>query len=288
MGTLAAAIELWLARREAGGLSASSIRQYRSHLNSLLSAAGREWPDRDALYRWQTAHQYQAKSTRHHKAKTCKAFFAWALDEGLIASDPALRLEVPRRAHKLPQMLTQSEFNQIREGRLRLRYRRGERHLVARDKAIFQLMALTGLRRGEVSALNVGDVAGSSVAVQSGKGERGRVVPIPKEVSLLTFTRGRRDDDPLFTQRRSDKRLTARAIGVIFERKLSDALGRKVHPHMLRHAYATWLCRRNTPLPYIQRALGHASLATTQVYIDVTAADLRDAIDRAFGEEELS
>lgn len=103
------------------------------------------------------------------------------------------------------------------------------------------------------------------------------MIPLPQGLSLGVLTEGRRAKDPLF-QRRDGGRLDPNAISYVFTRKVSPAVGTRVTPHMLRHSYATYLCRRGVPLRQIQQLLGHSSLATTQVYLDVTAMDLEQAV----------
>lgn len=141
------------------------------------------------------------------------------------------------------------------------------------------MFIFTGLRRAEICALTVGDIDLQHGRIRvRGKGDRDRVVPIPAPLDLSPLVEGRKPRDPLFIGRRKKRRLDREAVSYVFTRKVSPAVGCRVTPHMLRHSYATYLCRRGVPIRQIQQLLGHSSLATTQVYLDVTAADLEQAV----------
>ncbi len=151
--------------------------------------------------------------------------------------------------------------------------------LVDRDRLLVRMLMFTGIRRAEICSLNVSDVNLTHARVRiRGKGDRDRVVPIPAPLDLRVLVAGRKPTEPLFIGRRRGRRLDREAVSYIFTRKVSPAVGCRVTPHMLRHSYATYLCRRGVPLRQIQRLLGHSSLSTTQIYLDVTAADLEQAV----------
>jgi integrase/recombinase XerD len=165
-------------------------------------------------------------------------------------------------------------------------YTKRDAFLVDRDRALVKLFIMSGLRRAELSALNVGDVnvEARSIAVRSGKGDKDRTVMVPPNVQpeLRTLTKGRRHDAPLFIGkniRGERKRLAPDAISYVFTRKVSPAMGRRVTPHMCRHSYATMLVNRGVPLNQIQQLMGHASLATTQIYLHASGRELRDAVE---------
>lgn len=270
------AITQWLDGLE---LSSRSKDAYAYRLRSVATFTNGYWPSGEDLRRWQQSIKNQSATTRHHKTKTVRMFFAWAAEE-LQVSNPARRLPVPRRPKQLPQTLTEEEWDKLESGKLRLPYRKGERYLAARDLTIVRLIMFTGLRRQEVANLTVGDVdvTHQTVRVNDGKGSRDRVVAYPDKLDLSGFVRGRRPAEPLFTKRKSKQPFAAEGIGAMFQHKLSPALGRRLHAHLLRHAYATYLCRKGAPLRDIQTLLGHSSLATTQIYLDVTQANLRQTV----------
>ncbi|MFZ0830103.1 MAG: site-specific tyrosine recombinase/integron integrase [Thermoplasmata archaeon] len=185
----------------------------------------------------------------------------------------AEQLEAPRRPARLPHYLTEEEthhlFVAVQES--------------PRDSAILHVLAYCGLRVGELCRLSVEDVDLSSniLHVRSGKGDRDR------EVIIEEKTRAAID------RYTTDRALAGQSGGRLFpvspvtvERMVrSNAekalINRRVTPHMLRHTLATTLLSRGCDIRYIQKLLGHASVATTQIYTHVDTAALRDAYRRA-------
>ncbi|MGA7861971.1 MAG: site-specific tyrosine recombinase/integron integrase [Thermoplasmata archaeon] len=185
----------------------------------------------------------------------------------------AEQLEAPRRPARLPHYLTEDEthrlFNVVRDS--------------PRDSAIMHVLAYCGLRVGELCRLSVEDVDLSSniLHVRSGKGDRDR------EVIIEEKTRAAID------RYTTERTLAGQSGGRLFpvspvtvERMVRSSaekaqINRRVTPHMLRHTLATTLLSRGCDIRYIQKLLGHASVATTQIYTHVDTAALRDAYRRA-------
>lgn len=277
MEPFSAAVEDWLDYLVARNLSPSSIKQYAYHLRSVERTTNGLWPGYPDLMRWLRSQKSLSGTTRHHRVSVVRSFFAWAETMEYIASNPARKLPLPRRERPLPPTIDDRDLRRLIDGKFRLPYRWGERRLAQRDKLIIRLLCLTGLRRAEASALDVGDIdlTNHIVYVRRGKGGKGRAVrfPDPLAKDLAAFMRGRNAAEPLFTSRTLGRRLTPNGVGDILTGKVSAAFGRRIHTHLLRHAYATYLSRSGEPIRTIQEMLGHASLATTQVYLQVTAAD---------------
>jgi integrase/recombinase XerC len=163
-----------------------------------------------------------------------------------------------------------------------------------RDRALVELLYGTGIRIGELVALDVRDLELRAQEIRVlGKGGKERVVPIPEQArrALATWVDVRRGpglmSEPLFISlraRREEKprRLAAReARRILGERAVRADLAEHVHPHRLRHSYATHLLDMGADLREIQELLGHASLSTTQKYTAVSIEHLRDVYDRA-------
>jgi integrase/recombinase XerD len=185
----------------------------------------------------------------------------------------AEQLEAPRRPARLPHYLTEEEthrlFDAVRES--------------PRDSAILHVLAFCGLRVGELCRISVEDVdlSGNILHVRSGKGDRDR------EVILEEKTRAAID------RYTTERTLAGQSGGRLFpvspvtvERMVRTSaekaqINRRVTPHMLRHTLATTLLSRGCDIRYIQKLLGHASVATTQIYTHVDTNALRDAYRRS-------
>lgn len=276
------AVTLYLGYLKARNLSLLSVETVAQHLRALLRGLT-DWPSYPDLVRWTTT-QDVGTTTMHHRIGAIKQFFAWAVDMGFIAENPATKLIKPKRPKKLPTVLGDDELKMLLDWTPTYE-READAKLVYRDRALVRIFMYTGLRRAEVCALNVADVslATRTIAVHGGKGERDRTIVYHPDLDLEPLVTGRRINDPLFYGAYKRRRLKPDAITYMFKRKLSALVGRRVTPHMLRHSYATFMSRRGVPLRQIQQLLGHSSLATTQMYLAVTAQDLESAVG-VFGE----
>jgi integrase/recombinase XerD len=166
-----------------------------------------------------------------------------------------------------------------------------------RDELMVRLMLQCGLRIGEVSALNVGDVWRSgyvhpAINVRQGttKGHHSRHVDIPEQLRALldaflttypVYFAGMSKDSPLFLGYTRKTRLGVSGIWRIIRAISVAALGRSIHPHLLRHTYATILLKY-TNIRVVQELLGHASISTTQIYTHVSSEDCKHAVNQAF------
>lgn len=238
-------------------------------------------------------------STLGRKLASLRSFFRFLLREGGCGLDPTLGIPAPRQSKRLPNPLPvddcatliespDSEPHSERRDRGRLR-----------DRALVELLYGAGLRVGEVSALDVRDVDLHSGEVRvMGKGGKERVVPLPGAAreSLGEYLDSRRAPgilaEPLFPSLRPrDGR--ARRLGPRDIRRILKARARRVgivdrvHPHRLRHSYATHLLDMGADLREIQELLGHVSLSTTEKYTAVSAERLIEVYDKAHPRAEL-
>jgi len=141
-----------------------------------------------------------------------------------------------------------------------------------------------GLRVAEITHLRIEDVdlAGGTIFVRQGKGAKDRYIPCPAFLlQALAAWIGERQTGWVFPGRKAGKPLTTRAVEYIVERLKEDAeLVRRVHPHCLRHSYATGLLNAGADIMQVRDLLGHSSVATTQVYLSVCSDRLRATVDR--------
>jgi integrase/recombinase XerC len=277
--------------------SEHTVRAYLSDVSSLLAyAAGEGVADLaglelGTLRRWlgSQSETGASRSTLARRAATARSFTAWALREELIESDPALRLQAPKRDSSLPGVLQQQQLARLLSG-LNEAAQDGD-PLALRNRAMVELLYATGVRVGELAGLDVDDLDPDRRTLRVlGKGNKERTVPygLPAAVALDDWLRRGRgklavpDSGPaLFLGlrgRRVDQRQVRSVVKVLF-----DALGdtSATGPHALRHTAATHLLDGGADLRAVQEILGHSSLATTQIYTHVSVDRLRKSYQQA-------
>ncbi len=211
-----------------------------------------------------------------------RALFAWLLREGRVGANPAAELRPPRHTRPLPKTLQIEAIEQLMA-------LPDTGPLARRDRALLELFYSAGVRLAELAGLDVEavDLAEGSARVM-GKGRKTRIVPIggPARSALRAWLRDRADwarpgEPALFVSRRGG-RLSRRAIQQRLARRAQQlGLPQHLHPHMLRHSFATHLLESSGDLRAVQELLGHADIATTQVYTHLDFSHLADVYERA-------
>ena len=205
--------------------------------------------------------------------------------EALVARDPSERLESPKRWRTLPEVLSVAEVDRLLAAPLL------EDPLVFRDRALLELAYGAGLRVSEWISVGVRDVMFDESLVRVfGKGSKERLVPIGRSarraleaylVRARPLLAGPRSGPALFLNAQGS-RLTRQGCWKILRRHARHAgLEAEVSPHVLRHSFATHLLAGGADIRSVQELLGHASLATTQVYTRITQDRLREVYLRA-------
>jgi integrase/recombinase XerC len=290
--TLGPAVEAFLAQlRDARNASPHTLRGYAKDLDGVVLAFGADAP-LDGL---------QARRLRDHVAgragtglapasvarlvAAIRSFGKWLALTGRLAASPAGLLRAPRQGRKLPRWLEPDEIARLLDAP------QGDDFAAVRARAVLETLYSTGMRVGELCSLNDGrlDLLGG-VAVLRGKGRKERLAPVGgpairaleawRRLRDATFGRSGRDD-PVFRGTRGG-RLDQREV----RRLLGDAIAQaglagRTTPHTLRHSFATHLLRAGADIRSVQELLGHASLATTQIYTHLSIDDLREAYRRA-------
>jgi len=232
------------------------------------------------------AHQSEngaARSTIARRAASARAFLRWASRTGVIVADPSLRLVAPQRLQTLPGVLKQDEVTALLDVAAVAADDEDALHL--RDRAMLELLYATGIRVGELVGLDLDDVDfGSKVVRVMGKGAKERMVPFggPAATALqgwLQLGRGQvvvaGTGPALFLGRRGG-RVDPRQVRSAVHQMLRHVPGAPdLGPHGLRHSAATHLLEGGADLRAVQEMLGHASLATTQIYTHVSVERLR-------------
>lgn len=226
-----------------------------------------------------------AKASIARKMSSVRGFFRWLRERGLVDASPMVGLRKRRGERKLPGALEVSEIEAL------LMAPDVRTHAGRRDRALLEFLYSAGTRAAETVGLDRADLdlAGERARVR-GKGRKERIVVVGSHARraldeyLHDPARPRPKPaakDAVFLNPRGG-RLTTRSLGRIVERAvLAAGLGRRTTPHTLRHSFATHLLDRGCDLRSVQGLLGHAHLATTQIYTHVSIEKLREVYEKA-------
>ncbi len=272
-------------------LSSGTVTNYRRDLTALSESC-----TRFGIRRWQDlddATLGRIMAERHRRGASAGTLAAWLSSvrgfyrylrrqRGAGPADPTADLRAPKRQRPLPKTLDPDEVSRL------LNVKPLAAHEV-RDQALFELAYSSGLRRAELVSLNLDalHLAGGEVRV-TGKGRKTRMVPVgrmarealrywlqvraqlaaPGEQALFVGAHGRRLSPSVLAQR-------------LARRARRQGLNRHVHPHMLRHSFATHLLESSGDLRAVQELLGHANLGTTQIYTHLDFQHLAQVYDHA-------
>jgi len=249
------------------------------------------------------------KSSIARKLAALRSFFKYCVRQGILKENPARLVPTPRLPKRIPSVLSAEEMNGFlnqlaregaqgagKKGRNAARIEE-DSLLLARDRAILELLYAAGLRVSELTGLNLVDMDQKSQILRvRGKGNKERIVPYgqkaaqalksywPVRESLLEESEnaGRRGGvEAVFLNYRG-RRLTQRSVGRIVKKYVRLVnVNWDLHPHSLRHAFATHLLADGADLRAIQELLGHQSLSTTQKYTHASMRQLMDIYDKA-------
>ena len=213
------------------------------------------------------------------RLSACRSFYRWLLKHGRIAASPADAVRAPKAARKLPQVLDVDEAMQLVEVST-------DAPLGRRDRALLELFYSSGLRLSEVCALKWSDLDfGQGLVTVLGKGSKQRVVPVGSHArNALQAWReecGGQQTDFVFPGR-AGKQISARAVQLRMKRlAMQRGVFKRVHPHLLRHSFASHMLESSGDLRGVQELLGHADIATTQIYTHLDFQHLAKVYDAA-------
>ncbi|AND16190.1 site-specific tyrosine recombinase XerD [Rathayibacter tritici] len=278
------------------GLSAHTLAAYRRDLELYLGwLAERGTCDLAQLRRadvgefssWLAARPERplAASSRARILSSVRGLHRFALEEGLVADDVARDVVPPKIPMTLPKAVTVEQMAALLDAA------RGEELADLRDRALLELLYATGARISEAVDLNVDDVVDAEVVRLTGKGSKQRMVPLGRyareavEEYLVRarpeLSRRGRATPALFLGVRGS-RLSRQSAWLVIRAVAEKAgLDREISPHTFRHSFATHLLAGGADVRVVQELLGHASVATTQIYTLVTADTLRDVYTSA-------
>lgn len=278
------------------GLSAATLDAYGRDLRELavhMGSLGAATPDGVTMDMLAghirflgTERGLDPRSIVRHLA-TMRIFFRWLHANGRIRRDPARLLERPTTWKRLPGTMTPGQMKRLVEAPSP-----DDGPLWLRDRAMLELMYASGLRASEVGALKLGDFDRDELILKvTGKGNKQRLVPVGKPAAAILerYLAECRPQLARHEDRRDKHRILLSAHGRPLERvavwqivkRAARAAGiQGVHPHLLRHSFATHLVAGGADLRVIQELLGHADIGTTQVYTHVDRSHLRKTIAR--------
>jgi integrase/recombinase XerD len=295
------------------GLADATIRAYRADLGDFAMSRGatRDWASGpEAAHRYLAARARRgrprdpglAPTSLRRRTASIRGFYRFAFGDGLIPVDIAAHLDLPRQPRLLPETLTIEEVERLLEAAGDVPAERSGRRpteadgLALRNRALLELLYAAGLRVSEAVQLDQEDLGREAGYVRViGKGDKERVVPVG-EVALAWLDRylawpraawlaaaGEADGQgtPLFVTGRGHRLGRQAAWSVVKGAAGAASLGDRVSPHTLRHSFATHLLEGGADLRVVQELLGHASIATTQLYTHVTGERIREIYARA-------
>lgn len=213
------------------------------------------------------------------KLSALRSFFRYLQREGVVTKNPAALMQTPKLDKVLPHFLTEQDVVKLIEAPAT------SASSDFRDKAIIETLYSTGMRVSEIVGLDQRDVdlIGNMIKAK-GKGKKERMVPIGNKAceAIEAYWATRKSKSEAVFLNKSGGRLTARSVrNIINKHILHAAMQKKVHPHMLRHSFATHMLDRGADLRSVQELLGHVNLSTTQIYTHLTMEKLKSVYAKA-------
>lgn len=226
------------------------------------------------------------KRSIKRKMSSLKSFYAWMYLQKKVDSDPFEYVHSPKATHALPDFFFEKEIDAL----LTANEKRTDK-LKDRDQALLMLMFASGLRASEVVNLTFNQVDfDNRIMKVSGKGNKDRLVPFTNSAkeAMLNYINGLRKDllkedtKYIFLNSKGNK-MTVRGLEYILDEiEAKTGLYGKIHPHMLRHSFATKMLNRGADLRTIQELLGHSSIETTSIYTHVAYENMKETYEKTF------
>lgn len=270
-------------------VSGNTIQAYRGDLLKVLAHCREQAIDSWSDLQIQALRHFIARQHHHGQSSrslarllsSVRGFYRYLVREGLCQHDPANGLSPPKGERRLPKVLDTDRAQQLLEGGV------DDDFIARRDQAMLELFYSSGLRLSELAGLDLDhlDLAAGLVQVV-GKGNKARVLPVGRKAreALLAWLRLRGLGSPLdgavFITRQG-RRLSTRAIQLRVKVVGERELGQHLHPHMLRHSFASHLLESSQDLRAVQEMLGHADITTTQIYTHLDFQHLAAVYDSA-------
>ncbi|GAB4253928.1 MAG: tyrosine recombinase XerC [Methylomicrobium sp.] len=272
-------------------MSDHTVSGYRRDLETLrdfcIEKNLRDWselrPDHVRSHIAQRHRQGLGSKSLQRALSSIRGFYRFLMKHHQVSNNPAQHVKAPKQDRKLPEVLDVDQVTGLLEAKT-------DSWLDIRDKAMFELLYSSGLRLSELTALDIDDIdlSDRSLRVKSGKGGKSRLLPIGskaiealKQWLPIRSDLCRHDNKALFLSTRTT-RLAPRSVQQRLEQWcLKKGIPEHVHPHMLRHSFASHLLESSRDLRAVQELLGHSNIGTTQIYTHLNFQHLAEVYDQA-------
>lgn len=271
------------------GYSDNTVKAYQKDLDQFLRLAKADKLkdiDRETIktYLERLYDKGFSVSSAERKLACLKSFFRYLVREDALQSDPTADIKLPKKAKRLPKALSISETIKL------ISAPREKTYIALRNIALLEILYATGMRASEAVGLNIGDINFEVSFIKCfGKGSKERIVPVNK-ITLSAIreylAKGRpefpkKDKEALFVDK-NGQRLTRQGLWLIIKKYVKQTgVKGKTSPHTLRHSFATHLLEKGADLRSVQEMLGHADIATTQIYTSVSRERLKRMYKKA-------
>ncbi len=271
-------------------LSPRTVESYRRDLHALLP-----WLEAEKIQHWRQLNQHQVRhylaerhrqgrspKSLHRELSSLRSLYRYLMRESVAEANPALGVRAPKVRRKLPATLDADQLAQILDFD-------DDSPVGRRDRAIMELFYSSGLRLAELVALNLGDIDFNDGMVEvTGKGAKTRRVPVGRlareALQQWLGVRGAlaaNGEPALFVGVRGQRISRSTVQKQLNRRALEQGALRRIHPHLLRHSFASHLLESSGDLRAVQELLGHANISTTQIYTHLDFQHLAEVYDKA-------
>lgn len=272
-------------------VSANTLKSYQRDIKQLVT-----FFKKNNILRWQDVQQSDIQKhivTRHKQGlaasslqrelSAIRTLFKYIQQQKLISINPVQHVQTPKKSKKLPKTLDVDQIAGLLETKT-------DSILEIRDLAMFELFYSSGLRLSELTSLNIEslDVNDKSLMVSQGKGNKSRILPIGSKAicalnNWLAFRQNlvATNEPALFVSNKGN-RLNPRSVQLRLKKWCQKKdLGYHIHPHILRHSFASHLLESSQDLRAVQELLGHSNISTTQIYTHLDFQHLTEIYDKA-------
>ena len=270
-------IELFLSAKRIEGCSEKSLKYYQATIETMVNDLQKEvkYIVTDDIRRYLTEYQQKKNSSKvtiDNIRRILSSFFSWLEDEDYILKSPVRRIHKVKTGINIKETYSDEMLELMRDNCTELR-----------DLAMIDMLASTGMRVGEMVLLNRNDIDfNERECIVFGKGNKERIVPISPELSKvlkiyhLEYRKPTAEAERYFFVSSKGKKITEKFVYLMVTSYLSQvSLKEKKSPHILRHSFATHVLNGGAEISKVKKIMGHASLASTQVYTNANIEQLK-------------